>query len=143
MPALRLDAALIHLNRADPRGNGQYLGPDPYFDDLFCLAAEPALPVLRADRADRRTCWPRAPAEPAGQPGHGATAWSRRPAARTSPAACRTTAGTRRSRRDYAAPRPSPQAWHEFRAEYLSGDEAGYQEAVRRFRARDGQRPRA
>ena len=39
MPALELDAALIHLNRADPRGNGQYLGPDPYFDDLFCLAA--------------------------------------------------------------------------------------------------------
>jgi glutaconate CoA-transferase, subunit A len=42
MPALRLDAALIHLNRADRRGNGQYLGPDPYFDDLFCLAAERA-----------------------------------------------------------------------------------------------------
>lgn len=39
MPALELDAALIHLNRADHRGNGQYLGPDPYFDDLFCLAA--------------------------------------------------------------------------------------------------------
>jgi len=39
MPALRLDAALIHANRADPAGNGQFLGPDPYFDDLFCLAA--------------------------------------------------------------------------------------------------------
>src|SRR5919204_94591 len=42
MPALRLDAALVHLNRADAAGNGQYLGPDPYFDDLFCLAAERA-----------------------------------------------------------------------------------------------------
>jgi glutaconate CoA-transferase subunit A len=40
MPALKLDAALIHLNRADPYGNGQYLGPDPYFDDLFLLAAD-------------------------------------------------------------------------------------------------------
>lgn len=40
MPALKLDVALIHLNRADARGNGQYLGPDPYFDDLFCLAAD-------------------------------------------------------------------------------------------------------
>jgi len=40
MPALKLDAALIHLNRADPFGNGQYLGPDPYFDDLFLLAAD-------------------------------------------------------------------------------------------------------
>jgi glutaconate CoA-transferase, subunit A len=39
MPALRLDIALVHLNRADPFGNAQYLGPDPYFDDLFCLAA--------------------------------------------------------------------------------------------------------
>lgn len=42
MPALRLDAALVHLHRADRRGNGQYLGPDPYFDDLFCEAADEA-----------------------------------------------------------------------------------------------------
>jgi len=40
MPALELDAALVHLNRADARGNAQYLGPDPYFDDLFCMAAK-------------------------------------------------------------------------------------------------------
>jgi glutaconate CoA-transferase, subunit A len=40
MPALHLDAALVHLNRADRHGNAQYLGPDPYFDDLFCLAAK-------------------------------------------------------------------------------------------------------
>ncbi|MCX5534153.1 acyl CoA--acetate/3-ketoacid CoA transferase subunit alpha [Streptomyces sp. NBC_00006] len=42
MPALRLDAALVHVNRADRAGNGQYLGPDPYFDDLFCEAADSA-----------------------------------------------------------------------------------------------------
>ncbi|OEJ38587.1 CoA-transferase [Streptomyces agglomeratus] len=41
-PALRLDAALVHMNRADRLGNGQYLGPDPYFDDLFCEAADTA-----------------------------------------------------------------------------------------------------
>ncbi len=40
MPALRLDAALVHLHRGDAGGNGQYLGVDPYFDDLYCLAAE-------------------------------------------------------------------------------------------------------
>ena len=40
MPAIRLDAALVHMNRADARGNGQFLGPDPYFDDLFCMAAK-------------------------------------------------------------------------------------------------------
>jgi glutaconate CoA-transferase subunit A len=39
MPAVSLDVALIHMNRADEQGNGQYLGPDPYFDDLFCMAA--------------------------------------------------------------------------------------------------------
>lgn len=42
VPALRMDAALVHLNRSDRLGNGQYLGPDPYFDDLFCEAADQA-----------------------------------------------------------------------------------------------------
>ncbi|MGB8940422.1 MAG: CoA-transferase [Streptomyces sp.] len=42
VPALRMDAALVHLNRADRLGNAQYLGPDPYFDDLFCEAADTA-----------------------------------------------------------------------------------------------------
>ncbi|MDP0398473.1 CoA transferase subunit A [Tsukamurella strandjordii] len=40
VPPLHLDASLIHMNRADARGNAQYLGPDPYFDDDFALAAE-------------------------------------------------------------------------------------------------------
>jgi len=39
MPAIELDVALVHMNRADVHGNGQFLGPDPYFDDLFCTAA--------------------------------------------------------------------------------------------------------
>ena len=42
MPALKLDVALIHMNRADQHGNGQLLGPDLYFDDLFCMAADKA-----------------------------------------------------------------------------------------------------
>jgi glutaconate CoA-transferase subunit A len=42
MPALELDAAIVHMNRADIHGNGQFLGPDPFFDDLFCLAAKRA-----------------------------------------------------------------------------------------------------
>ncbi|WP_406269600.1 acyl CoA--acetate/3-ketoacid CoA transferase subunit alpha [Nocardia sp. NBC_00881] len=40
MPALNLDAALVHLNLGDPHGNAAYTGVDPYFDDLFCLAAQ-------------------------------------------------------------------------------------------------------
>ncbi len=38
-PALNLDVALVHMHRGDARGNGQYLNVDPYFDDLFCMAA--------------------------------------------------------------------------------------------------------
>lgn len=40
MPALPLDVAIVHQNRADARGNAQYLGPDLYFDDLFLGAAK-------------------------------------------------------------------------------------------------------
>lgn len=40
MPAIELDMAWIHMNRADMHGNGQFLGPDFFFDDLFCLAAK-------------------------------------------------------------------------------------------------------
>lgn len=40
VPALTLDVALVHLNRADTHGNATYLGPDPYFDDLFAMAAK-------------------------------------------------------------------------------------------------------
>ncbi len=42
VPALKLDVAFVHVNRADASGNGQILGRDPYFDDLFCMAAERA-----------------------------------------------------------------------------------------------------
>jgi len=48
MPPIPLDLALVHVNRADRRGNGQILGPDPYFDDLFCGAAR--IRVVSAER---------------------------------------------------------------------------------------------
>jgi glutaconate CoA-transferase subunit A len=38
-PAIELDAAIVHLNRGDARGNGQFLGVDPYMDDLMLRAA--------------------------------------------------------------------------------------------------------
>src|SRR5438270_420714 len=34
------DLTVVSYGGPDARGNAQYLGPDPYFDDLFCLAAE-------------------------------------------------------------------------------------------------------
>jgi glutaconate CoA-transferase subunit A len=42
VPALDVDVAFIHMNRADAFGNGQSLGRDPYFDHLFCMAAKRA-----------------------------------------------------------------------------------------------------
>lgn len=40
VPAIRLDAALVHVHEADVRGNSITLSPDPFFDDLFCRAAD-------------------------------------------------------------------------------------------------------
>ncbi|MBM4212321.1 MAG: CoA transferase subunit A [Gammaproteobacteria bacterium] len=40
MPALRLDAALLHVTEADERGNSVILSPDPFFDDLMGRAAD-------------------------------------------------------------------------------------------------------
>ena len=49
------------MNRADAAGNGQFLGPDLYFDDLFCMAAkrrfmscERIVPTERAARTRAR-----------------------------------------------------------------------------------------
>lgn len=40
MPALKLDVALIHADRADDRGVCQIKGPDLYMDDWFARAAD-------------------------------------------------------------------------------------------------------
>lgn len=65
MPALRLDAAFVHLNLGDSRGNAAYTGIDPYFDDLFLMAADKRfLSVERVVSTEelvkavpRRPCW--------------------------------------------------------------------------------------
>ncbi len=40
MPAIRLDAALLHVHRADAAGNVLVLSPDPFFDELMARAAD-------------------------------------------------------------------------------------------------------
>ena len=57
MPALRLDAAVVHVNRADAAGSGQILGPDPFFDELFLGAADRRFVTTERVVADRRS-WP-------------------------------------------------------------------------------------
>jgi glutaconate CoA-transferase, subunit A len=132
MPALRLDAALVHLNQADAAGNGQYLGPDPYFDDLFCLAAEHAF--VSCERIV-----PTASLLESGPPQsllvnramvHGVT---------ETPGGAHFTSCVPDYGRDeafqarYAAAAADPEDWQRFRTEYLAGDEASYQQAVRHF----------
>jgi glutaconate CoA-transferase subunit A len=50
VPAIRLDAAFVHLNRSDQAGNAQFLGPDLYFDDLFLGACEPGHRFVSCER---------------------------------------------------------------------------------------------
>jgi glutaconate CoA-transferase, subunit A len=133
MPALRLDAALVHLNRADARGNAQFLGPDLYFDDLFCLAADRAyvscerlvatgslleegsVHTLRINRSMT----------------HGVV---------EAPGGAHFTSCVPDYERDEAFQRSyveaakEPAAWGAFRRRYLDEDEAGYQAAVRAVR---------
>jgi glutaconate CoA-transferase subunit A len=40
VPAIEVDLAFVHMNRADARGNAAFLGPDLYFDDLLLGAAK-------------------------------------------------------------------------------------------------------
>jgi glutaconate CoA-transferase subunit A len=127
MPALRLDAALVHLNRADAAGNGQYLGPDPYFDDLFCLAAERA--YLSCERLVPALTGPpqslllnRAMVHGVSETPNGAHFTS-----------CVPDYGRDEEfQRRYATAAADPGSWSRFLAEYLTGDEAAYQKAVTR-----------
>ena len=127
VPALRLDAALVHMNRADTAGNGQYLGPDPYFDDLFCLAAERAyvsceaiVPALTGP--PQSLLLNRAMVHAVTETPNGAHFTS-----------CVPDYGRDEEfQRRYATAAADPVDWGRFRAEYLAGDEAAYQKAVRR-----------
>jgi glutaconate CoA-transferase, subunit A len=50
VPAIELDAAVCHLNRADARGNAMFLGPDLYWDDLMLQAAPTGGRFISAER---------------------------------------------------------------------------------------------
>ncbi|WP_130513613.1 CoA transferase subunit A [Krasilnikovia cinnamomea] len=131
VPAWPLDAALVHLNRADGRGNGRYLGPDPYFDDLFCLAARRRFvscerlvgtDELVAAGPPQGLLVNRMMVDGVVVTPHGAHFTS-----------CVPDYGRDEAfQRAYADAAASPPDWDRFRATYLDGDEDDYQEAVRR-----------
>jgi glutaconate CoA-transferase, subunit A len=129
MPALRLDVALVHMNRADAGGNGQYLGPDPYFDDLYCLAANRAFMscerivptgALLDEGPPQSLLVNRAMVHGVIETPRGAHFTS-----------CVPDYGRDEAfQAEYAAAAGSEEKWEPFRQKYLDGDEASYQEAI-------------
>jgi glutaconate CoA-transferase subunit A len=130
VPALRLDVALVHMNRADAGGNGQYLGPDPYFDDLYCLAADRAFmscerivptSALLDEGPPQSLLVNRAMVHGVIETPNGAHFTS-----------CGPDYGRDETfQAQYAAAAASDEKWEPFRQKYLDGDEASYQEAIR------------
>ena len=132
-PALDLDVALVHLNRADRHGNAAYLGPDPYFDDLFAMAADRAYVSverivdtagLTADTPMQRLLLNRMMVSGVVETPDGAHFTTCTPDyERDEP-----------FQRAYAAAASgTEEEWAAFRARFLDGDEADYQAAVRAF----------
>jgi glutaconate CoA-transferase subunit A len=132
VPAIRLDAAFVHLNRADERGNGQFLGPDLYFDDLFLSACEPGRRFVSCERV--------VPTESLLDEGTFHTLRVNRSMVDgviESPngahfTSCEPDYGRDEAfQREYVAAARDPEQWASFVDRYLSGSEAEYQEAVR------------
>ena len=129
VPALRLDAALVHLNRADQHGNATYLGPDPYFDDLFCMAADRAYVSceqvvdtagLTVDAPVQRLLLSRMMVAGVVETPNGAHFTTCTPDYERD----------ERFQRHYSKSAADPETWREFQARFLAGDETDYQDAV-------------
>ena len=134
MPALVLDAAFVHLNRADTNGNGQILGPDPFFDELFLGAAtrrfvtaeKVVSPGALLDEGPIQTVTISRLLTDAVAETPGGAHFTSCP-----PDYDRDEGFQKR----YAGSGADPEAWKAFSDRYLDVDEAGYQEAVRQAAA--------
>jgi glutaconate CoA-transferase subunit A len=132
VPGLRLDVALIHLDRADSSGNGQFLGPDPYFDDLYAMAAEKTYmsveqvvdtKELTAQHSPTTLLVPRMYVAGVVEAPNGAHFTSGEPGYRRDEA----------FQAHYAKAARDPESWRQFTDEFLAGTEDDYQNAVAAF----------
>lgn len=132
VPALNLDVALVHLNRADHHGNATYLGPDPYFDDLFVQAATKAYVSceqivdtagLTVDTPVQRLLISRMMVDGVVETPNGAHFTTCTPDYERDEA----------FQRAYAKAAADDESWAAFEQRFLSGDEAAYQAAVAEF----------
>ncbi|WP_100467350.1 cholesterol ring-cleaving hydrolase subunit IpdA [Mycobacteroides abscessus] len=133
MPALNLDAAFVHLNLGDATGNAAYTGVDPYFDDLYCLAAERRyLSVERVVSTEELV--KAVPLQ--------SLLLNRMMVDKVveAPGGAHFTIGTadygrdEKFQRHYAEAAGDPETWQKFVDTYLSGSEEDYQAAVKRFK---------
>ncbi len=131
-PALTMDAAIVHVNRADRLGNGAYLGPDPYFDDLFCKAARRAYLTCEqivGTAGLTAACPPQALLISRAFT-HGVV---------EAPGGAHFTSCVpdydrdERFQRAYAEAAAGPAAWTEFQHRFLRGDEGTYRAAVKDY----------
>lgn len=132
VPALELDVALLHMNRADAHGNAQYLGPDPYFDDLYAMAArrtyvstEQVVDTagLTEDAPIQSLLLNRTMVTGVVETPHGAHFTTCSP----------TYERDEKFQAAYVAAAKDPDAWPAFAERFLSGSEEDYQAAVRAF----------
>jgi glutaconate CoA-transferase subunit A len=132
VPALELDVALVHLNRADRHGNATYLGPDPYFDDLFVQASAKAYVSceqivdtagLTVDTPVQRLLISRMMVDGVIETPNGAHFTNCPPDYERDEA----------FQKAYATAAADDEAWAAFEERFLSGDEAAYQAAVAEF----------
>ncbi len=136
VPAIRLDATFVHLNRSDQSGNAQYLGPDLYFDDLFLNACEPGHRFVSCERV--------VPTEQLLQEGTFHTLRINRSMVDgviEAPNGAHFTNCQPDYERDeafqkaYVTAAPDPEQWAAFTERFLTGDEASYQAAVAVWKA--------
>jgi glutaconate CoA-transferase subunit A len=129
VPALNVDVAFIHMNRADASGNGQALGRDPYFDHIFCMAAKKAF----------MSCEKIVPTEELVSGGSLQSLLINRMMVSgvvEAPGGAHFTecppdyARDEEFQREYAATAKDDEAWRAFRTKYLDVSEAEYQKAV-------------
>jgi glutaconate CoA-transferase subunit A len=135
VPGLRLDVALIHLNRADAQGNGQYLGPDPYFDDLLAMAADRCF--LSAERVvDTAELTATAPPQSLLVSRLFVTGVVEAPRGAHFTSCAPDYPRDEAFQRHYAEAATDAESWRAFSDTFLAGDEQSYHDAVRELHAR-------
>ncbi len=132
VPALELDVALVHMNRADRFGNAQYLGPDPYFDDLFCLAAAQAY-VSTEQLVDTAGLTVDAPLQSMLLNRTMVTGVVETPRGAHFTSCAPDHDRDEAFQRAYATAARDPETWAAFERRFLAGSEQDYQDAVRAF----------